>query len=371
MAQNPRRLINSLLHYDIDTYPFTKMFKDSIYSFLKKKGISRRPELDQLHHVVDSPLLSDLYKWLYAMLNGPELQRLYRRYIEKEIAPIFPSGFVYQWIPNPRIQMPHGRTVQYHTDEWYGHGPGVFNFWMPITRAYGSNTLLAASRADSLKWCKRFEREKLPQQEINRRSATLVRAVECGPGSVYVFNAQCIHGTEQNRTTHTRISMDFRILRHGELSGDKPITEYFRSLSQSKGPVRRLGQKPRSFAAAAYIYPRYGFTKFVSQPNQRLIIDAFAKRRNAVIVDEETEIRTMAHHPALLQLATGSGLERINAVILYSVLCLPPGVQDRMKIYRTAKKSGVRLFFANEALEFPNPSSEAILEKRHRQLIRA
>lgn len=367
-SNDPIKLVGTLRDYDLRQFPFPELFEECVAGFLKKKGLGSVRQLSQIHKVIDFKQLSELMPWLYKMINEPEFQKLYRRYIEKVIAPLFPDSISYQWVPNPRVQLPKGKTVQYHTDEWYGHGTNMFNFWLPMTPAYGSNTLLAASLRDSVMLCRQFEREKSPQQRINQRSAAYVRPIECRPGQLFIFNARCIHGTEQNQTPDTRISMDFRILREGDSSGDKPLTAYYRSLHQTAKQSVSLSPSAKPSHAAAYVYPRYGFTRYVSQPHQRLIIDAYAKKMNAMIVDEETEIRTMPHHPALLQLATGSGLEKINMVILFSVLCLPPNREDRKKILRTAQSSGVRLCFASESLCFPTISSAADIESHYQRL---
>jgi len=368
---DPTALVGTLLSYDVEAYPIPDLFQDCVSDFLKKNGLRPSRPLGELHHAVDFERLSELTPFLFSMLNGSEFQTLYRRFIEDVIAPLFPKPIGYQWVPNPRVHLPKGRTVQYHTDEWYGHGPNAFNFWLPMTRAYGSNTLRAASLADSIRLCRQFERDKLPQHEINKRSALSVTPVECGPGQIYVFNARCLHGTEQNRTPQTRVSMDFRILQRGDSSGDKPLGAYYRTLADAVTRKTSSVTVSKPLHAAAYVYPRYGFTRFVSQPHQRLIIDAFARKNSAIVVDEETEIRTMPHHPALLQLATGAGLKKINAVILFSVLCLPPKAQDRTKILRTAKASGVRVLFASESLHYPDRHSEADIEETYRSLARA
>lgn len=86
---------------------------------------------------------------------------------------------------------------------------------------------------------------------------------------------------------------------------------------------------------------------------------------------EETEIRTMSHHPTLLALAERKGTHAVDAVVLFSLFCLPEARIDRARIYDAARASRTTLYFANERLTFPATHAEADLEGKRLELERS
>jgi hypothetical protein len=78
---------------------------------------------------------------LYSFEESEAFLSTYRAFVASEVLPRFSASMRYQRKPGIRIHLPGGRTVQFHTDEWYGHGPGVFHCWMPLRAAVGSNSV--------------------------------------------------------------------------------------------------------------------------------------------------------------------------------------------------------------------------------------
>lgn len=92
----------------------------------------------------------------------------------------------HQRTPTLRVSTPGRRSVlEYHTDADYGHQPGEVNVWVPLTDAYGSNSIVVEGVAQTVHY-----------------------------GEVLVFDAvRLVHGAMTNRTDHTRLSFDFRLIR--------------------------------------------------------------------------------------------------------------------------------------------------------------
>ena len=358
MVTTPARQLAS---FDTDRFPFQAMFLNRVQGFLETQGLPAIACLENLHSAVTSELMSALYADLYQFVRGSTFRDCYRSFVYESIFPLFDTKVFYQRIPGIRIHTPGTLTVQYHSDEWYGHGPEVSNFWMPLTEASQSNTLWVASLEDSVHATRELELRKASMSEMNVRLAAISKPVETDFGHFYVFNSRTIHGSETNRTGKTRVSLDFRTLAEGADAGSKQLDEYYETDAVA-ATHSTFAQQPRS--AVAYIFPKHGFTRFVGASNQRLVCAEYARQHQIILLAEETEIKTMPHHPILLDLAARKGSHAFEAVVLYSVLCLPENAEDRTLIYQTAERHQAELLFANEQMRFPGSPVEEIEKSR-------
>jgi hypothetical protein len=127
------------------------------------------------------------------------LRPLYNKFICEVIAgnvaaamaPFECSSVFFQTSPCLRMNPPSAtRATHPHIDAMYYHQPGQINFWLPLTDAYGNNSLWVESAPFSLD------------------HAPLVLR---GEGQIARFYGnRCIHFTVPNDTPHTRITLDFR-----------------------------------------------------------------------------------------------------------------------------------------------------------------
>lgn len=103
------------------------------------------------------------------------------------------STFFCQQTACLRIQPPSAHPLTSpHKDAMYGHQPGQLNFWIPLTRAFGCNSLFA---------------ESFPGKADFQAFEVLE------PGCMIRFyGSQCLHFTEANTTPITRVSLDFRVV---------------------------------------------------------------------------------------------------------------------------------------------------------------
>jgi hypothetical protein len=93
--------------------------------------------------------------------------------------------FYVQKVPTFRVHLRNSRAVgTWHRDREFGHDPSEVNYWVPLTRAFGSNTL----------WIENTE-------------------VPASYGDIIVFDgANLLHGNEINDTDISRVSLDFRTI---------------------------------------------------------------------------------------------------------------------------------------------------------------
>jgi sporadic carbohydrate cluster 2OG-Fe(II) oxygenase/sporadic carbohydrate cluster protein (TIGR04323 family) len=344
-------LVGKLLPFDPKTYPLDKLFLREVQSFFNKQGKSLT-DLKQLHHVIEGNDTAKLYAHLYDFVQSEEFVTIYDDLQEKVIQPLFKKAILYQRVPSIRIQMPGGKSVQFHTDEWYGHGENVVNLWLPITPVANSNTLQYVDRKRSIELIEQFERDKATIETINETLEEYSEPVNTDFGAIMLFSSKCAHGTFVNETQNTRLSIDFRLVFEGEDSGTKAVGDFYVKTRQ-KEQIKK--EAPRE--VCAYIYAGHGFTRYITHPQQRIAVNAFNTINNLKVIAEETEVKTMAHHPQLLYFVTGKKNFKYDCIVIYSTLCLPESFEDRQRIYATAIENKTDLYFALEDLKFPKENS--------------
>ena len=133
-----------------------------------------------------------------------EFLALYERFIAEVVAPMLGSaeGLIYQAEPVFRVYLPGHLTVgPRHTDASYHTQPNELNFWVPLTAAFGSNSLQVESRP----------------------GAADFEPITCEFGTMFRFRGNaCEHFTELNVSGATRVSFDFRVIRTQEI-GNCPV----------------------------------------------------------------------------------------------------------------------------------------------------
>lgn len=127
----------------------------------------------------------------------PEMENLYRNFIDHIVAPLYDEDFLYQAFPTFRIHLSGNVAVgAFHNDAEFGHPSGEKNFIIPITNSYGTATVWIESEPG--------KKDFFP--------------IPLQIGQLVSFNGnELTHGNKINEEGATRISMDFRVL---------PISKY-------------------------------------------------------------------------------------------------------------------------------------------------
>ena len=122
---------------------------------------------------------------------------IYIDFLDKVIKPRFDEEIVYQKIPTFRVHLPGNVSVgEFHKDKHYRDEKWAdkvqeLNYFVPLTKAYGTNTIWAETEEDLGDF-----------QEI---SADYGECVEWSASKL-------THGNKQNLTSTTRVSFDFRVI---------------------------------------------------------------------------------------------------------------------------------------------------------------
>jgi len=124
--------------------------------------------------------------------------KTYEKFLEECIRPLYNEPIVYQTIPTFRIHLPGNIAVgEFHKDKWYRDADWheqvqEKNFFLPFTDAYDENSIWVESVEDKADYS--------PMQ---------VKYGQC----VKWDGVNLTHGNKTNDTIHTRVSVDFRIIK--------------------------------------------------------------------------------------------------------------------------------------------------------------
>lgn len=183
-------------HFKFDTkkYPFDALVGD-LYEFpLHTLNDSQDHSKGDLAMDTDSQWHNIFYNKLRE--GWPEFISLYEGFIKNEIFPLFTeeNNLIYQKTPSFRVSQPEGKAIYVphcDGDDLHKHPPGEINVFMPLTKAWGNNSMFL---------------ESLP-------GLGDYKPITGEFGDVFLFygNRQR-HFNKFNDTNQTRCSFDFRVI---------------------------------------------------------------------------------------------------------------------------------------------------------------
>lgn len=194
--------MKEILKYSVDDYDFAGIVETALDV----------TPLSSLHKVIDIPeeRRSDqdslAHKAFYSHFDEA-VAPVYYPFVRNKILPLFEEAICLQRVPTFRISVPGSTAVNsYHRDSDFHHQPGTRNFWLPLTRAFWTNSIWIETEVGS-------EQYSPMTLEV---------------GEMLLFNAiKLRHGNQSNDTGKTRVSFDFRVVpcREFEPSNMRTVTE--------------------------------------------------------------------------------------------------------------------------------------------------
>lgn len=140
---------------------------------------------------------TDFHNIYYNWSRTNEFSNLYESFIKAAIQPLYTEKIVYQAIPTFRICLPNNIAVgEYHKDKKYRDEDWAlkvkeYNFFLPFTDAFATNTIWVESEEDKGDFA----------------------PMECKYGECIQWDGSNLtHGNELNITGKTRVSIDFRVM---------------------------------------------------------------------------------------------------------------------------------------------------------------
>ena len=141
---------------------------------------------------VETDQVTVYHKHFYNNVSSTGWYPLYNKFIKEIIQPIIGEPILFQKIPTFRVHQPENLAVAaYHKDSDYSHSVHEMNFFLPLTNAFGNNTI----------WV---------ETEINKED---YQPMEAEYGEMWYWSGATLkHGNKLNNTGKSRVSVDFRII---------------------------------------------------------------------------------------------------------------------------------------------------------------
>tara|TARA_B100000989_G_scaffold264707_1_gene217232 strand:- start:5165 stop:6052 length:888 start_codon:yes stop_codon:yes gene_type:complete len=205
--------IIEIIKYDMEIYLPKNCSLQNIHKFLEQRYMESDRKL------IDSVLNHKMYSFSY-FLNEILLKQFYPK-IRDELN----IDFYYQKTPTIRFNFGNSsdfdwcsRFSSIHTDIALGHPYFMKNIWLPITRTFESNSLAFLSFKDSKLLLEesdfnfeKFALKSLQSTFINKIKKK-INIFETKKGEYLLFDPRLLHSTQDNKTDHTRVSIDIRIV---------------------------------------------------------------------------------------------------------------------------------------------------------------
>jgi len=344
--------------FDTNECPFHSIIAECVSNYLERKYSKAIPSfsLSALHEYITAEQIGEVSHAIYDLFLSEKFVRPYDKLCSEIVATLFEGRAAYQRVPSVRIQMPGHLSVNYHTDEWYGHGHNIQNFWLPLVPVSDTNSMFVADEFASRTVTERIRSEEKSISEMNELAKSVCYPLRMDFGELFHFNSHIIHGTEINSTGKTRISFDFRVQRDGDDRGVKDESFFIRPGERKRNPSAQT-----SNLGAIYIGKQGGFTRIISQKYQVLLCSRYALENGISAPIGETELSGFAHHPVLWNLVCGNQVGSFSHLIIFSALLLPsdPTERERLTHELRSKKLTVH-FIAEDIVAFPDRMAEGV-----------
>ena len=183
------------IKYDINKYDF----RNIISNWFGDVNLSKLHKIKQYEHFERENDQSTIWhkKYYECIRTEKSFDKVYMKFLEDVIKPRYNEEIVYQKIPTFRVHLPGNIAVgEFHKDKYYRNVEWAekvreTNYYIPLTKAYGTNTIWAETEEDRGDY-KSFDSDYGESIEWNASNLT--------------------HGNKDNVTTNTRVSFDFRII---------------------------------------------------------------------------------------------------------------------------------------------------------------
>ena len=186
----------NFIDYQTEDYPFSEIYSDIVN--VKDIGFLHDSELNTYKEVFarEKDQSSVFHKLYYSNFES-KISDTYIQFLKNHVRPLYDGPIVYQKIPTFRIHLPGNIAVgEFHKDKWYRDSDWhesvqEMNYYLPFTDAYSTNTIWVESEED--------------KEDYAPMEAKYGQCIQWD-------GVNLKHGNKKNTTSHTRVSIDFRVM---------------------------------------------------------------------------------------------------------------------------------------------------------------
>ena len=344
---NPEKLNKDItkFHYNNKVYNFEKIIFEKLKNYSILKNNITLDKLEKLHKNKDTKKNVEIYRQLcFDVFRSYKFQNLYKKFGYFLIKNFFDKNALLQKTPSIRIHLPGEKCTPYHSDTWYGHGKTVRTFWIPLTTVNKDNTLYVSNKLEhSLVLMRKIEKIKPNYNEIHKLSKKICSPLIGKAGDLFSFSSQLIHGTEVSKKSNTRISFDFRIAKHKDDLGVKPLSNYY-----NFADLKKKNNSPQKKLFGTFYT---NLCNGISAKTQMQVCNLFCKENNINIKGGDSEILPLKYLPVFKNYITDKTL-KINCIIVFGLDIFNYDVKIAKEILYLSLDYQIKLIFCNESIFF-------------------
>ena len=238
---------------------FFKNFFENGFSILKIENISfiknlklqiekdlECNDLENLHKFIDSnEINTKRIKCFRAINKNDNWEEEYFSTASKSLTSLLGPDISIQSKLNLSIQMPHDCSsgLDLHTDALSGQSVFEVVLWVPLTRAFESNSMYIFSKEKSYEILRNLkENENKGMKNLFNEYKDHANFLKVNFGECLIFSPTLFHGNVLNKTRNTRVSINCRfknLFSHESKSGERRLGSFYRVLKLS--PLTKLG----------------------------------------------------------------------------------------------------------------------------------
>ena len=208
------------INYFKKLYIFFLFLSLSLFFFSTAKLEAKAFDIDNDIKPITKDTHSYYHKTFYKKLDSgwDDFTVLYNKFIKEHVLKILgKEKILFQTLPNLRISLPNNVAVStWHKDSDKDnlHPSGEINFFLPLTKAFDTNTLWIESNTN--------------KNDFN--------PINIDYGQLFIFSGgKLTHGNKINQTGKTRVSFDFRVLPFENYNPDYPFKTRTKNLAFKPG----------------------------------------------------------------------------------------------------------------------------------------
>lgn len=348
---------NNVIEYDITKHNWRQYFEAAV-----KEKYPQIQSLEETHLAMKPEELNDFAWDIQRICKSEEFARRLDDFFGEVIAPHLDfEDFMIQDVVGLRMVIPnqanHGRTLNFHQGVWYGHGPGMYSVWTPLTEAWDTNTMQILPWEESRMITQQTYNEKWSYKKIQEEC--LKHSIPCttSPGQSWLFQQGHIHGNVNNETDITRWSFDTRALVKGGNYGRRRPGGYFRLFREYRKPLTNIDTS-RNWINYIDMSSRFCETTpfFVTS----MVMDQFCKDQGIVPVDYPLELSFCSWEPMLEEFILD---KHITGIVIPSLLGMTANKQRRDELLELALSTNTHIIFADERILLDNREEISYINK--------
>jgi len=225
--------------FDKYTNKDLKKFRDIVIKEFYNKNKKFDNDLSNLHKVINKKEVNNFRLHVFQKINKLNWQKMLLNIASNEIFNLLGQDLLVQTKLNLSIQMPNDETslLPIHSDSWSADSPFQINLWIPLTNAFGTNSMFIKDKKLSISVFKKIG----SKQKINLSKIKILKNdfIKMNFGQILIFNPILLHGNVKNNTNSTRISLNVRIKsmfspEPSTRNSDRKYGAYYKTLNVSE-----------------------------------------------------------------------------------------------------------------------------------------